>query len=137
MTSSGKGSPVHTKISYMEMFFSLQRRNSCPSATRVYDGHMSVLILGKTTTTPLKLGDTVREWIGTGHYPPHPSVNSVGTGTKLKKMWNRIDLISKYTTNLSIEKFIGSALESHELAEVCFFQCRCTDLYSVGYVLSS
>lgn len=71
---------MHKNMSYTEMFFSLERRNSHPSATGISDDHMSVLILRKTTTTPLKLGATVKEWIGTGHYPPNPSVNSVGTG---------------------------------------------------------
>lgn len=137
ITSSGKSSPVHISMSYMEMFFSLERRNSCPSATRVSDDHMSVLTSANTTTTPLNLGATVRDWIGTRHYPPHPSVNSIGTGTKLRKC--ETELISSANTlqNLSIEKFTGSVLESHELAEVWVFQCRCTDLYSVGYVLSS
>lgn len=67
-------------MSYMGTYFSLERRNPRPSATKFSDDHMPVLILGKTKTTPLKPGATVNEWIGTGRYPPHPSVNSVGTG---------------------------------------------------------
>lgn len=54
MTSSGKGSPVHTSMSYMEMLFSLERRNSCPSATRVSDDHMSSTYLRKDYNCVLK-----------------------------------------------------------------------------------